>query len=410
MILGLTPYQLIKRLVLFALALFFAWQSFLGAAANVARDKRPDAALKLLPSDAGALAIRNDLNLTRDEATGKWEINPRDSIASYKSDGLNARAVRQLGFIADNSGNKTKAKALIEMSQKMTRRDFGAQLWLINQSAQLGDIPTALRHIDISLRTSPESHALLFPILTNALTDSQFQTSFTPLIKTSPPWLPAFLDHTFGKNVHLDVISRSIILAGGLPKSKDRNRLNQLILTQLVSNRYYSEAENYFAATKSPIVGILTDAALTPASIDSENGPMAWQTFQTSDFNGTIEPSSRNGTYQLNLTTGSGQRRVAAQKLLYLPPGNYDLSAKYSFLAGGKDSSVHWTLSCQQKGPLASESTVGVIKNVDGVQKLVLMVPRNCPVQYLKLMIVGGRDTNDTNVIVDELSIKPPQT
>jgi hypothetical protein len=392
-----------KRIVIFTFVLFLAWQSIIVSIANITREKTPDAALKIAPKDAGALAIRNDMHLSRNKTDLKWRINFRDALASYRGDGLNSRAVRQLGFLAENRGDFVNASALIKMAEKMSRRDVGAQLWLVNQLAERNDINGALRHIDTGLRTSSESQALLFPILTKALSDPGFQAAFAPYIKASPSWISSFIDYALTKNNNLEILSQSIVLAGGLPSNKVNQKLDTALLEHLAANGNYSEAKLYFASKKGADLSLLTNAEFKPISIDPRNGPMAWQTFQTVDVEGAIEQGDIAGTYQLNVTIGSDQRRVAAQKLLYLKAGNYQLRAKHTFLNGGKDTAAHWDLHCLHGQDFMTASSAIFNNDVSDKNAVILVVPSNCPVQLLKLTAVGGSEAVESNIIVSHL-------
>jgi hypothetical protein len=400
---GSNTFKSCKYSIILIFTLLLGWQSIVIAAANITREKRPDIALKIAPNDAGALAIRNDFNLTRDEKSKNWHLNAQDSISSYKSNGLNSRAVRQLGFLASNRGENAKAAALIASSEGMSRRDLGAQLWLVNAFAEKNDVKNALRHIDIGLRAIPESRALLFPILSNALSDPSFQRSFAPYILASPTWIASFIDYALTKNVNIEILSQSIVLAGGLPNGYDNQKLNMLMLDHLIDKGHYVEAKNYFVNTKGMKLSLLDRAELNSNSIDPRYGPLAWKAFQTVDAEGAIELGPKAGSYQLNVTTGSGQRRVVAQKLLYLSPGNYHLSAKYAFLSGGKESAVHWEFQCPKGLGFTSISKAVVTAKVEPVS---LNIPSDCAAQYLKLIVVGGRDDGDTNIIISDLQIE----
>ena len=157
--------QTLKRLAIVVITPLLLWQIVLTTTANVLREKTPEMALNLAPTDAGALAKRNDFSLVRDKASGQWRVSTSDAMKSLRSEGLNPRAVRQLAFVFENDGNEAKSFALMALAERMSRRDIGTQLWLAQHRAYQNDVKGALRHIDIGLRTTPESRVMLFPLL-----------------------------------------------------------------------------------------------------------------------------------------------------------------------------------------------------------------------------------------------------
>jgi hypothetical protein len=401
--------QLFRRLSIIVATPFLLWHSISLTAANVTREKTPEVALKLRPSDAGALAKRNDFNLVQDAKSGKWRVSVADAQRSLIAEGLNPRAVRQLAFAAENGGDAEKARLLVNQAERMTRRDIGTQLWLANRLASLDNLKGALRHIDLGLRATPESHALLFPLLTQALTTSDFQAEFAPYISTSAPWLGAFINYAFSKPENLDILSQSIVLAGGLRSNAKSDVLNTQMINLLASGGHYSEIQPYYKTWKNPDRSLFSDISLKPSGIDPRNGPLAWSANQNVDIDAAIVAADDGKGYSIDLTIGPGKRRAAAQKILYLQPGTYRFGAVHLFNADAANGAMNWEWAC-----IAGRNTevltthifrAADVKGASAAQAAVISIPAGCPIQRLTLLAVAGDGAEDTNISVRQLRI-----
>ena len=402
--------QTLKRLAIVVITPLLLWQTVLTTAANVLREKTPEMALNLAPTDAGALAKRNDFSLVRDKASGQWRVSTSDAMKSLRSEGLNPRAVRQLAFVFENDGNEAKAFALMALSERMSRRDIGTQLWMAQHRAYQNDVKGALRHIDIGLRTTPESRAMLFPLLMTALTDQNFQTAFASYVSESPSWIASFIDYALSQRQNLDILSRSIIAAGGLPSGVENDKLNMHVLNHLASGGYYGEIRPYYSTLKKADLSVLNDIALSPSGIDPQNGPLSWSTVQDVDVDAAIVRADNSKKYQIDVTVDPGKRRLAAQKLLYLAPGQYRQSATHIFTAGGADAAINWNWSCavgSKAIPLVTKIfRAAEVKSNAGPAVATVDIPEGCPIQLLTLTAVGGSDVDDSRITITELQIR----
>ena len=81
-------------------------------------------------------------------------------------------AARTLGFVADMDGKKQVAHAALTYSAMLSRRDAATQLWLIEEAVGRNDVPTALKHYDVALRTSALAKAAIEPVLLGATDDA----------------------------------------------------------------------------------------------------------------------------------------------------------------------------------------------------------------------------------------------
>ena len=162
------PCRRFFKFSIIALTLVCALLSIQRTAGNVFAKRSPEVALRIAPFNAAALAISAD-RLIATDPIGKASAGAQLAERSLRTQALGASAVRILGYGAEVDRHPARAEALIKLSQRVSRRDLGAQLWLIERAVGTGDVPEALRHYDIALRTTDKTAQLLYPILTSAL-------------------------------------------------------------------------------------------------------------------------------------------------------------------------------------------------------------------------------------------------
>jgi hypothetical protein len=152
-----SPYYWLKLVAILSITGYLAWLSFIHAVANITWQQNPDMALRFVPDHPLALSRKADELFAekQDPATlAKVEAMAKQSL---RGGALNPVAIRLLGYVADVRGDQKKARELMLLSQKVSRRDFGTQLWLIEDAVARGDKKQALYHYDIAMRTTPSS-------------------------------------------------------------------------------------------------------------------------------------------------------------------------------------------------------------------------------------------------------------
>ena len=145
-----SPAYWAKLFAIVTITGYLAWLSFIHAVANITWQQQPDLALSFVPDHPLALSRKADELFAekQDAATlAKVEAMAKQSL---RGGALNPVAIRLLGYVADMRGDEKKARELMLLSQKVSRRDFGTQLWLIEDAVARGDKKQALYHYDIA--------------------------------------------------------------------------------------------------------------------------------------------------------------------------------------------------------------------------------------------------------------------
>src|SRR3546814_19191893 len=93
-------------------------------------------------------------------------------------------------------GDRAGGERLLAYSQTLSRRDLRTQLMAIELAVARDDIPSALRHYDIALRTKKNAPDLLFPVLTSAPTNPTIRTELVKTLGRRPKWSNYFISHS----------------------------------------------------------------------------------------------------------------------------------------------------------------------------------------------------------------------
>lgn len=374
--------------------------SFVNSVVNITKDSNPKAALRFSSGNAAALSAEADVLLA------KADTQRRDILIGFDltrqsliGQAINPRALRQFGFVADTKGDVAQARRLMILSTRASRRDLGAQLWLIEDGVRSGDIASTLSHYDTALRTNGESAKILFPILSTALSDETVQIAFAPYIKVSPNWLPSFLGYAIGTGGQPASIANTIMRGGGLPDKVQFIQLNTQILQQLITNGAFNEAAQYYLSLKAAQPDLLRSTRFEKSAVDQAYAPISWQILNSAGIDAAFEPVGRGSAHQLHVIASSGERAVVVRKLLYLPQDEYQFSQQLKLTRDANGATASWLMSC-----VSGTSSRGIWESKGN--QTALVIPAGCQTQLLELIVAGGADQAGAELIISSVTIK----
>ena len=378
-----------------------AWLAFLLAASGVTRTTNPQLALTFMPDDSTALAARaEELFLAKPEQPSP-DVSAM-ALAALREQPINPKALRLLGFVADSQGDPVKAKAYMRLAEKLTRRDPGAQLWLIESSARKGDTKQTLVHYDVALRTSPNTQPLLFPQLLGALEDAEIRAALKPYVRAEKSWAAGFIAHAVANSKDLPSLTRLYLDSGGLVDPKeDRDQRYQLI-SRLINEKYFSDASRLYLAMQGAAKARLTDIGFASLDRDGGAGPMGWQILDDSDAGGGFAGGEKGQRPTLSVFANSSTTRPVATKLMYLAPGSYLFSARLATLDRGDGGFLRWQMLCPSResgAPFWTFDTISVSTQA------ALSVPPDCPVQRIDLVVSGGKGQTGLEATIANIAI-----
>ena len=420
------------------------------AAVNILHTRAPDLALAIDTNDPVALIRKAELEraagLTqRHNAAHTLSVVQR-SVTRLP---LNGPAFRLYGLSSVANADLDAVRAQMLVSDRMERRDVGAQLWLIENAVEDNDVNGALRHYDRALRIEESASALLFPTLTDAMDSALIRERFAPLMASNPPWLARFLRFAVSKSRNPVSLAELARARGGWPKGAAFSSLDTELLARLVGNGDFAAAADHFRRIDGADPSILKDLRITDASTNQRWAPIAWQPFQSDGVEAYfLASSTRAGGVEIEADIEAGFKGALARKFFALEPGTYRLSATMRAEDFAWQDVARWKVTCagtgageDEKGASSSgtsyesssesnsaavaalESGSGANSSVDAAPLTLLdqtvafedkmelsaplIVPADCPVQRLLLSAETLVTTRYVKLIVAEASLAP---
>jgi tetratricopeptide (TPR) repeat protein len=399
---ALRSIGIVRILVLSALGLFGAWFAAALAISGVARIKAPQAALLAMPNESTALASRADQLFF---ANPKYPPREVELLArrALENQAINAKALRILGYVADAKGDAKTAEKYVRMAAKLSRREPGAQLWLVEASARKGDVAQTLIHYDIALRTKPDTQTILFPRLLNAIEDREIRLALKPYFRRKSDWVRAFLYFANTNSKNLPVLVDLIVETGGLADQESAKGQERDLLGRLLAENYFADARKLYLQMPGAKPARLTSSAFDASDRDARFGPMGWQLLEAPDAGSGFTGNGGDRQTNLAIYANSATTRPVASKLLYMKPGKYIFSVRLANFDRGDGGFLRWQLRC----PAIGGTPAWTIDSINASLRAELLVPANCPVQFLDLIASGGKGQTGLEATIASVFLAP---
>ena len=363
-----------KRIFVVAAALFLLWFSVTEALAWKVSLSNPDIALKLSSDNARANTGRASLELygTEDPDLDKAA---RYVSAALSRDLTQVSAVRNLGILLDRRDDKNGARVMMQHALKLSRRNLGTHIWLIEDAAKRDDLGKVLDQYDQALRTSRSSWAILPESLSQALIAPDVRKALTERIARKPEWAGHVVNHIATQTPHL---SEAAGLFGDLIEGG------------------YVPSEN----AASALIGRLGDSknyadgfALYRQYLDADANPLDGN-FQTADKFAPFDWSLEQGASLIDLANDNigleirGSRtipKVSAYRIYQLRPGSYTLTSDVEAADREDGGALQISLFCVGREDKILYETVLVGEADTKSLRRSFAVPSGCPAQMMEL-------------------------
>ncbi len=355
----------------------------------------PDMALKLWPVDGLARALAAERANDPEFGRPNPKLARAEAIRALERQPILPRAVRVLGFLADQPGNSGRARPLMNLAARLTRRDIHTELWLINDLSAQGKTAATLAHYDIALRTGGLSNAVLFPILSSAMNDAELVGPISDLLAKRPPWINEFLAMVITSAqvpANFADLARTIA-ARGVPVDK---RISAMIVDRYARDGRYDAAWRYFGTLVGPEQR--SASVRDPKFIATAAGfePFNWHVASLGDMNASTGEATPGLVIE-----GTSVDAAVAWQLLHLAPGNF-VARVLAEVRGPSGSQVALTLTCAT----SPEREIGKIaltpgKPAVGRASYSFTLPPGCPFQWLRVAARSGMDQPMTAQIAE---------
>jgi hypothetical protein len=317
-------------------------------------EENPQAAVSLGLADAEALSAMAETRGADAGRPGHDAEATRYAQEALDAAPLDARALRILGLEADKAGGATRARMLMVIADRWSRRDSAAQLWLFEQAMMAGDWPNASLHADALLRRRWRLYAVLYPAMASALRDPAAVAPFAERLNAVPDWRRSFLSALAWQASDPGVAARLFLaLAAGPIPPTDEDDANLI-------GRYVGKGD--YAGARALWMRLLPRGSAGAAD-RVYNGdfrpapgaaPFNWRLTQSEGVTTETVPAA-DGARALHVLAPAAKNTAAAEELISLPPGTYRLIGSALVEPGLTGDLFAWRVSCvaQPDTPIA---------------------------------------------------------
>jgi hypothetical protein len=400
------PHHLIVRLLIIAVGIALAVAAAIVSVVQVTRVNAPDVTLSIFPNDPIASVAKIDRQpfqaLTDPARQRAIQLTATRSIVAQA---LNPSALRMLAFSSVNHGQVRAARQLALVASKVSRRELGAHVFLIEDYVARDDVQGALRHYDLALRSSSGSRAILTPVLIRAMEDEQINAALSQYVKKQPDWLYPFLQQAIVESRDPSTVARLVERSGGWPSATVFQNLQSVLLTELAAKGQYASVKRHYLLSNNGDPTLLNSPAITEKSVSKQQGALAWVSTGSavSGFEVVAEPGH---PVALLFFAGSGARETVSRKLLFVSPGTHRLSVEFGRVVLSSGSGFKWSATCLDvnSGETIWQSEV-LRPKADDLFTATFNVPANCHTQALEVEMIGGDGQTGTEVVVKSVTL-----
>jgi len=307
-------------------------------------------------------------------------------------DPLNATALRILGQLADDAGDKALAERYMRASVHLSARSSYAVYWLMAASAKANNFADAMHYADLLLRKRPQLGRVAFPILMDAAERDPVagQAALVALLATEPPWRPSFMRsmHQYVRDARAPLSVLSALKASSSPPSPEElnGYLNFLVARKLYEFAYYVWLQFLPADELADAAFLVNGSFEDPPS----GSPFDWRIDGGQGV--TIDVAHRvdtDGDHALYLELGPGRAQFyGVSQLVLLAPGRYRLSGRLQGDVSGRRG-MQWRVTCIASGKVAGESPMflGSAPTWTAFDGEFEVPADNCRAQQVRLML-----------------------
>jgi hypothetical protein len=387
-----------------AIVALFAFQvSFAGAL----RDRLPQLAVAWVPYDADARAGLAAVLSGPGSSERAREVASQLARESIIRSPLSVVGLRALALSVPPGRNTARARsaALMAEAQRLSRRDYPTQEWLIEQALRRGNVAVAMQHFDIGMRSSQASRQYLFPMLANASADPRFAAAIKRRLRERPEWRFEFVDYMvrFEPDPKRGLDFAREFLNPRVPD--ERADLVAFIGRLSAAGEYSSAWELYTRFALGLKASGVRDGGFEGRE---DIAPFGWALTQEPDLEAHRELSPEGGKgHVLVLEANSGRIGQVARQLLKLDAGDYKLRAVMGNVPQDAFERPQVTITCAARTEVPSllalkAATPGQAPR--GVEDR-FSVPQPCQFQWLTISVSGDGPPSDNVPWIDDIEV-----
>jgi hypothetical protein len=360
----------------------------------------PGAPALFQTADQRVAALTAQLGMDTDPARLSRQTAEAKAIVAH--DATNVGAVRSLAVLTTQAGQPAQSVRLLQLAERLSRRDAPTQLALIELAVARGDIGSALRHYDRALTTKPSVADTLIPILVSASSGRPVAHPLARMMARRPVWWPNLLDGLIASGDPAPTAQVTYALALRPEQPLEGWRLSAVI-DKLAKTGNANAALLLARRVRPVLTGQLVNGDFEK---DGNLPPFDWKLIDSEGLAAVREErEGAGGRFALSLLATPGKSGPVVRQLLLLQPGRYRIDLRSGALSDDPAGRPHITMRCAANaGRILTSATVD-----RAVFSAAFTIPSGCTGQWLEFSI-GASPLDDGKVAwIDDVSVKPVQ-
>ncbi|MES2755175.1 MAG: hypothetical protein V4659_10960 [Pseudomonadota bacterium] len=378
--------------VLAGAALLIALTLVVGLAELAAR-RSPQTAIRINPFHSDALAAAAYQQL--EQRAGAGADSAKDlALRAIALNPVSSSGIRTLGFVADLQREPRRGQIMLDHAQVLSRRDLPTQLALIQRAVDAEDVPGALRHYDIALKTSGAAHTVLMPILVQASADPGLVGPLAKLLAARPVWRIDFLRAAIQGSPEPARLAQLSVLLDRFKAPLTADQKVELA-DRLVQDRQFSAAAQLMDRARDP-------ALVTTGSV----GPFGWKLATGYGWGAERAGGKGPGANTILLHTTADYSGEVARQLVVLRPGPYRIAVRGHHMPSLATESPFVAIGCAIDGAqnLVSLDLVATARPATEWSGH-FVVPARCGGQWLTINLRPQRSDQPTDTAIETIAI-----
>jgi len=322
---------------------------------------------------------------------------------ALRQEPMAVEAVAALGLQAQLQGDTVRARRLFAYSQMLSRRHLGTQLWAIEDAVGRNDIPDALRHYDVALRTSGFAPKLLFPVLAGAIAEPAVRSNLVRTLQSQPVWGADLISYV----AETSDPQSAALLFGGLRRAHVAvpARASSVLINRLIAADALDLAWRFYASGRPDAKRhISRDPEFT---VDPAQASLFdWVPVNEANLSTSIQSKPKGGLFSFSAPATAGG--VLLRQVQLLPPGVYRLEGHSRDIEQPARSLPYWVLNCRS-GRELGRIIVPNSSQANGVFSGAFTVPVDCPMQTLMLVARPSDEIAGVEGQIDLVRLVPAQ-
>jgi hypothetical protein len=389
--------------VLGAAAVYAAGQAWADARFARLRTINPIEAYARRPHDAPAMARALGVKVKENQSASITAQDIVNGRLGLRTAPLSPGVFTITGIRADVAGRRAEAEAAMSMSNRLSRRDAVAQLWLIEQSVRREDIKGALAHYHAALSVHPELASTLLPILAAAISEPEIRAALAPYITSQTRWAVSFLDVALESGDPKNIAALLLPIADSVRLPTFEARISVLI-GRLAEGGQFELAQRVAAALVPQFnAQALRAFSVNQVTSDRRLGALAWRVSESAGVNTVI-----NELGGFDVTADPFASGVAAMRVVPVRAGTtYVLSHGLGHQPGTEKARGRWVVSCAGKAATKLLDQPLPARPGESQLEFKIAVPANCIGLQFALQVRGSEDQQASSLTLKTLELRP---